>query len=447
MIEGEQVQLDGDVLERLTEPLLHLLRNAVDHGIENAADRALLGKPAEGTVHLRVTRDGQSVRVEVRDDGAGLDLPAIHAKAVALGLLAADANPDTDVLSRLILLPGFSTRNSVSDVSGRGVGMDVVAERLRAMKGHLDIASVPLEGSTFTLRVPATTGAAHALVVDAGGERFALPTEAVVMGLAAGQAEQRDGHLHLGEQRWRVTPLVTLLGLPDSEEPAAQRPAIVLRVGREQIAVFIDRVVEARELILQDTGRLLRRMRGVGSGVLRSDGRVLFMLDPDALAGSGMAVSADAAQALRQRLRTERRRALVVDDSLSVRKTLSQLLTDAGYEVRTARDGFDALDALAREKADIVLTDLEMPNLNGLDLTRRLRRSDEWRDLPVIMISSRGTDKHRSNAEQVGVSAYLTKPYSDSELLGQVRALLNTPAASTPQVATSVRKPVPSFTA
>jgi chemotaxis protein histidine kinase CheA len=424
VIDGEQIQLDGDVLERLTEPLLHLLRNAVDHGIENAADRALLGKPAEGTVHLSVSRDGQTIRVECKDDGGGLNLPAIHAKAVSLGLLAADSDIDVDTLSRMILLPGFSTRDAVSDVSGRGVGMDVVAERLRAMKGHLDIATAPLEGSTFTLRVPATTGAAHALVVEAGGERIALPTESVVTGLAAGQATLADGHLELGDKRWRVASLAALLGLPEAEGAAEQRPAIVVRSGRGEIAVWVDRVVEARELILQDTGRLLRRLRGVGSGALRTDGRVMFMIDTDALADSGLAMNADAAQALRQRLRTERRRALVVDDSLSVRKTLSQLLVDAGYDVRTARDGFDALDMLSREKADIVLTDLEMPNLNGLDLTRRLRQSESWATLPVIMITSRGTDKHRSNAEQVGVSAYLTKPYSDGDLLNQVRDLL-----------------------
>jgi chemotaxis protein histidine kinase CheA/CheY-like chemotaxis protein len=425
VIDGEQVQLDGDVLERLTEPLLHLLRNAVDHGIENAEDRALLGKPAEGTIHLSVSRDGQTVRVECRDDGGGLNLPAIQAKAVSLGLLAADADVDADTLSRLILLPGFSTREAVSDVSGRGVGMDVVAERLRAMKGHLDIATVPLEGSTFTLRVPATTGAAHALVVEVGGERFALPTDSVVLGLAAGQAALVEGHLEFGEQRWRVASLAALLGLPEADDVALRRPAIVVRSGREEIAVWVDRVLEARELILQDTGRLLRRLRGVGSGALRSDGRVMFMLDTDALAAhNGLAMNAEAAQALRQRLRTERRRALVVDDSLSVRKTLSQLLIDAGYDVRTARDGFDALDMLSREKADIVLTDLEMPNLNGLDLTRRLRQSEPWATLPVIMITSRGTDKHRSNAEQVGVSAYLTKPYSDGELLNQMRELL-----------------------
>jgi chemotaxis protein histidine kinase CheA len=426
VIDGEQTQLDGDVLERLTEPLLHLLRNAVDHGIESPEDRQLLGKPAEGTVQVSVSRNGQTVHIECRDDGSGLDLPAIHAKAVALGLVDANAEPDADALARTILLPGFSTRDAVSDVSGRGVGMDVVAERLRAMKGHLDIATDMLVGTSFTLRVPATTGSAHALIVEAGRERFALPTEAVVTGIAAAQGVLRDGRLHVGDRHWRSTPLAPLLGLADRAPSNGARPAVVVRVGREEVALIVDRVLEARELILQDVGPLLRRLRGVSSGALRSDGRVMFLLDTDALAGAGHAVNADAAQVLRQRLRTERRRALVVDDSLSVRKTLSQLLADAGYEVRTARDGFDALEVLSREKADIVLTDLEMPNLNGLDLTRRLRESADTRSVPVIMITSRGTDKHRAGAEQAGVNAYLTKPYSDGELLGRVHELLAT---------------------
>jgi len=423
VVEGEQIQLDSDVLERLTEPLLHLVRNAVDHGIESAEQRALLGKPAEGTVHLQVSRDGQAVHVRCRDDGGGLDLSAIHAKAISLGLVANEVEPDADTLSRLILLPGFSTRAAANDISGRGVGMDVVAERIRAMKGHLDIQSIPLEGSSFTLRVPATTGSAHALIVETGGERVALATESVVIGLAAGQGELRDdGRLHWGERSWPLASLAERLGLPDGGSQAATlRPAVVLRCGHEEIALSIDRVVEARELILQETGRLLRCMRSIGSGAVRPDGRVLFMLDSDAI-GTPDSFSQGSAATRLLRQAVARPRALVVDDSLSMRKTLSQLLHDAGFDVFAARDGFDALEQLARTEIHIVLTDLEMPNLNGLDLTRRLRESPSWRALPVIMISSRGTDKHRARAEQAGVSDYFTKPYSEAELLARVRA-------------------------
>ena len=424
LVEGEHVQLDSDVLERLTEPLLHLVRNAVDHGIESAEQRALLGKPVDGTVSLKIGRDGQTVHVHCSDDGSGLDLPSIHAKAVSLGLVASDAEPDVDALSRLILLPGFSTRDAATDISGRGVGMDVVAARIRAMKGHLDIRSTPLEGSTFTLRVPATTGSAHALVVEAGGERFALATESVVMGLAAGQGELRDdGRLHWGERNWPVATLADRLGVPDDKARTAPQPVIVLRCAHEEIALRVDRVLEARELILQDTGRMLRQMRSIASGGLRPDGRVIFMLDADAL-GTDNILAPASSTATRSRPTAPRRRALVVDDSLSVRKTLSQLLGDAGFDVSIARDGFDALDQLSRHDVDLVLTDLEMPNLNGLDLTRRLRESPSWAALPVVMISSRGTDKHRARAEQAGVSGYFTKPYSETDLLARIRTLV-----------------------
>jgi chemotaxis protein histidine kinase CheA len=425
-IEGEAVLLDSDVLERLTEPLLHLLRNAVDHGIEAPDDRELIGKAREGRITLAASRDGQMVHIVCRDDGGGLNLPAIHAKAVSLGLIDAQMS-DEQALAQLILLPGFSTRESVTDVSGRGVGMDVVAERVRAMKGHIDIQTEPLTGTTFTLRVPATLGSTHALIVEAGGERFALPTEAVVTGLAAPQIERRGEQLHADGRRWRGAALAPLLSLADKAAGSA-RPAVVLRVGREELALEVDRVLEARELILQDVGRLLRRVRGVSSAALRNDGRVLFVLNPDALAQSATTdnqrLRPEAAAALRQRMQAQRRQALVVDDSLSVRKSLAQLLGDAGYEVRTARDGFDALDQLTRAPSDIVLTDLEMPNLNGLDFTRRLRQSPQWQDLPVLMLTSRATDKHRDGALQAGVSDYLTKPYTDADLLDRVRNLL-----------------------
>lgn len=428
VIEGEQVQLDSDVLERLTEPLLHLLRNAVDHGIETADERTRLGKPAAGAVHLAVSHDGQTVRITCRDDGRGLDLPAIEHKARQLGLLAADAPLGADAAARLILLPGFSTREEVGAVSGRGVGLDVVAERVRAMKGQLDIASRRLEGTTFTLSVPATTGAAHALVVQVAGQLFALPIDRVVTGLAAGQGELRGDRLHVGHSVWPHARLANALGLPEAHSVAesmeGRRPAVVVRSGHDEVALWVDRVVEVKEFVLQDAGRLLNRLRGVVCGALRPDGRVMFVLDTDALGSRAAVVNREAARALRQRMHATRRRALVVDDSLSVRKTLSQLLGDAGYQVSTARDGFDALESLAREPADIVLTDLEMPNLDGLDLTRHLRESDAWRQLPVVMITSRGADKHRVRAREVGVSAYLTKPYGDQDLLERIQQLV-----------------------
>lgn len=424
---GDNAQLDSDVLERLTEPLLHLLRNAVDHGIEPAEERALYGKPEEGVIELSVKRDGQTVQVHCRDDGRGIDLAAVHARALELGLLSAEEEPSEQAVARLILLPGFSTRAQVTEVSGRGVGLDVVAERVRAMKGHVDISSQTLQGTTISLRLPATTGALHALVVDAGGERVALPTEAVVMALAAGQGSHIGQRFHHGARDYRVANLAHWLGLPDASTCGNddERPMVIVRGASEEVALRVDQVVDARELILQDVGGLLRRSRGVAGGALRSDGRVLFVLDLERLdAGAAQALPQAAAAALRQRAQARRQRVMVVDDAISVRKAVSQLMGDAGYEVFTARDGFDALQQLQSTAVDVVLTDLEMPQLNGLDLTRQLRQATATQALPIVMITSRSTDKHRQAAQEAGVSHYLTKPYADADLLGLVRKLM-----------------------
>lgn len=424
VVEGEHVALDSAVLERLTEPLLHLLRNAVDHGIEPPDERLLLGKPEHGTIRLAARRDGHSVQVSVHDDGRGIDLGAVEAKARGLGLVGDGESPDDETLLRLILLPGFSTRDEVTEVSGRGVGMDVVAERLRSMKGRIEIASEPLLGTRFELRVPATTGSMHALVVQAGGDQFALPTDSVLRAVAAGSGELRDGRFALGDDQWPCARLADWLGLPDSGAADGLRPVVLVRAARGTVALQVDRVLDARSLVLQDLGTLLRRVRGAAAGALRPDGRPLFVLDPEALEPVGSRLDDGVRAALRRRATVKRQRVMVVDDALSVRKALLQLLGDAGYETDAARDGFEALQRLGGQRCDLLLTDLEMPNLNGLDLVRHLRQQAAWKALPVVMITSRTTDKHRDAALTAGVDLYLTKPYTDGELLGHVRALL-----------------------
>jgi chemotaxis protein histidine kinase CheA len=419
LVEGEDTRMDSNVLEGLTEPLLHLLRNAVDHGLENAEERELLGKPEMGTVRLTVRRDGQSVQLVCEDDGRGIDLAAVHQRALALGLLAPGVEPDEAEAARLILLPGFSTRDTVTEVSGRGVGMDVVAERLRALKGQIDISTRALEGTRITLSMPASGGALHALVVRCGDQWLALPTAAVRRAVAAGQGGV-DG---LGDIE--QVPLATLLGMADSNRPAHERPAVVVNTRRGPLALQVDELLQARELVLQELGLLLRDSPLVMGAALRPDGQVMFVLDAAALRERGAhTLPAEAAAALRQRATTQRQRVLVVDDAISVRKAVSQLLQDGGYEVLTARDGLDALRSLNHERVDLVLTDLEMPNLNGLELTERLRRTDHLAELPVVMITSRSADKHRDAAKAAGVSHYLTKPYTDAALLALVHELV-----------------------
>lgn len=432
-ITGEDVVVDADVLSRLAEPLLHLLRNAVDHGIELPQDRLLVGKPGLGTIYLDFQRDGEEMVLRISDDGRGLDLVAIEAKAVSFGLIEASGAMNEAELQRLILQPGFSTRDAVTETSGRGVGMDIVNDRITGLKGRLDIDSAIGLGSSFTVHVPVSSGVAHALVVHCAGESVALPLEQIDRIVAAGLAQfsVTDNGLQIeyAEHTFPAFALAQWLDLEDlSVNDILQRARqwiVVLAKGTTgPIALLVDEVHESRELILQDVGLLMRRVRGIIGGALRADGRPLFLLGVTELQRAAGAPRRTAKSAvLRKRLQVERTRILVVDDAWSVRRSMQQLLEDAGYEVATAADGYEALERLRAKPPALVITDLEMPNLNGLELTRRVREIPQWAEIPVVMITSRASDKHRDQAVKAGVNVYLTKPYQDADLLAQVRTL------------------------
>ncbi|MBS7808665.1 response regulator [Variovorax sp. PCZ-1] len=436
VVEGDNTTLDADVLTRLTEPLLHLLRNAVDHGLESTEERHMLGKNEVGTITLSFRRVGQDVELICADDGKGLDLPTIYDKAVEYGLIEQGTELSEDEMRRLILRPGFSTKGEVTEVSGRGVGMDVVNDRVSGLKGRLDIESQPYAGSRFIVRVPVSSGAVQALIVQSAQEEVALPSDQVVQALAADEVEIIPGASpvlrHLG-QEYPVYPLGVWLGFEDTHTTAslAGKPAVLCRGATQTVAVIVDAVVDARELILQDVGRLARRIAGVVGGALRNDGRPMFLLDVAALERASQTTRrAGSSLALRRRMAVQRTRVLVVDDALSVRRSMEQLLEDAGYDVVTAADGFLALEVVRSRAPAIVLTDLEMPNLNGLELTKRLRELPQFMGTPIVMITSRASDKHREMAEEAGVDLYLTKPYTDATLIEHVKRLTSQDASA-----------------
>jgi chemotaxis protein histidine kinase CheA/ActR/RegA family two-component response regulator len=442
-VTGEDMVVDADVLSRLAEPLLHLLRNAVDHGIELPDDRLEAGKPELGTIYLDFQRDGEEMALRVSDDGRGLDLAAIEAKALSFGLMATAGSWSEAELQRLILQPGFSTRDAVTETSGRGVGLDIVNDRITGLKGRLEIDSSPGLGSTFTVHVPVSSGVAHALVLQCAGEAVALPLEQVDSIVAADLAQfsvQDSGvQIEYAGQTYPAFSLAQWLELDDvSPADIMQRARswiVVLAKGATgPVALLVDAVLESRELILQDVGLLTRRVRGIIGGALRADGRPLFLLSVSELQRAVNVANSAAKQgnrtqntasttALRKRLQVERTRVLVVDDAWSVRRSMQQLLEDAGYDVATAADGFEALERLRAKVPAVVLTDLEMPNLNGLELTRRMQEIPQWAAIPVVMITSRTSAKHRDEGLKAGVDVYLTKPYQDADLLAQVRSL------------------------
>ncbi len=430
---GAETLLDSDVLAELADPLMHILRNAVDHGIEAEAARQAAGKPRCGRVTLEFAREGDQVAVRCTDDGAGLDLDAIRKRAIERGLLAADADPDPAELARFVWLSGFTTRDTTTQTSGRGIGMDAVHGRILDLKGSLRIDSLAGGGCTVELRLPLTLMSVHGLLVRAGGQVLALSSRGIEQVLHPEEgARERDGHrLHyrLGDALHEAFYIESLLHQPldalgADREP---RPALLVRdeTGGTHV-VLVGQVLASQDLVVKQLGRYLPPIAGIEGATILGDGSVAPVLDlpgllrtrnRDDLAGSAEQVPAEAASAPLPC-------ALVVDDSLSARRSLAQFLHDVGYDVRTARDGLEAIEVIEERLPDIVLVDLEMPRMNGLEFAAHLRGRECTRELPILMVTSRSTEKHRRQAQAAGVDAYFTKPFAEDELLGHIEARL-----------------------
>jgi chemotaxis protein histidine kinase CheA/ActR/RegA family two-component response regulator len=431
-IRGDDIRVDRDVLNRLAEPLMHVLRNAVDHGIEAAEERIGQGKPAAGRLVLQFQRLGQAVEVRCIDDGRGYDFERIRVKAVSLGLIDAGHLPNEDELARLTMMPGFSTSAAVTEVSGRGIGMDIVLSRMQAMHGSVAVTSVRGAGTEVCLRFQGSLVTQHVLLVRVDAAIMAIPSHQVEFALPAGNGSVQSAD---GTRRWRYLDrsldhyfLADLAGLAAADAAEIEhKPALVIRRINGAVALSVDELVDSHQSVVKDMGMYLSGMHGVLGAIMRADGAVVPLLDIAALLDKPSDRVHRAIEAARGPARTT---VLVVDDSPTVRQSLALLLNDAGYAVTTARDGMDAIALAAKVKPDIVLTDLEMPVLDGLELTQHLRARPETHALPIVMITSRSMEKHRRLAEQAGVSAYVTKPYTDQELLAVVARLLASGATS-----------------
>lgn len=427
-LSGGEILVDGDMLNMLADPLLHILRNAVDHGIELPVERAERGKAETAAIHVSFERRGQTVIVKCRDDGRGLDYTAIRAKAIERGLMSAEQTVTEAELSRFILLPGFSTRDKVSEISGRGVGMDVVRERLLSMKGSVEITSEWGKGCVVTLRFQASLVSLHALLVRIGEHQVAVPSYGLEQALAPGIGEYfslgSEISLRLEKRTYPVRSLAALVGFESSMpalEALPQKSVLIAKAETESFAVLVDQIVDGRDLVLKSAGRHVKGIRGLSGVSVLGNGVVAPVLDLAEMlrsthADHRVATSRDAMTQSSAKLP----QVLIVDDSLSVRKSLMELVQDAGFTVHAAKDGLDAINAMSEFQPDIVLTDMEMPNMNGLELTTYLRGNDATTKLPIIMITSRSSEKHRTQAESVGVDVYLTKPYTDGDLLGHI---------------------------
>ena len=424
VVVGQEILVDAEVLNQLLDPLLHILRNAVDHGLESPEERASRGKPRTGTITLNVQRRGQVVTVQVSDDGRGLDLRDIRCRAVERGMLAPDAMPTDVEIARLTLLPGFSTRDMVTEISGRGVGLDVVATRLRSLAGSIDIRSQQGLGLTIELRFQASLVATHALFVRDGGQVFGIASHAVrraVPAVAVNLVREGGALLaRLDEGDYPIHELASLTGLASATAPE-RRNLVLVDTETGPLGLLVDAILDAGELVTRPAGRYLKRIPGVAGIGLLGDGSVIPLLDVAELVrspqratparrGRSTLTGADAAPFAR-----DGGRRLAVGASrhrLAARRPW--LRSRAGARRPRSRQVMDV------SRPDVLLTDLEMPNMNGLELAAHVRSRDELEGLTIVMITSRSMDKHRRQAMSAGVNVYLTKPYTDHELLQHV---------------------------
>ncbi len=436
---GEHTEVDTGVVERLVDPLVHLVRNAVYHGIESSADRIAKGKPAVGTVYLHAAHRGNSIIIEVEDDGAGLDLMKIRAKAVKIGLARPDqaqAMSEAEAL-KFIFAPGFSTADKIGDQAGRGVGLDVVKRVIEGMNGHINVESVPGVGTKFTLDLPLTLLIATALLVRAGNERYAIPLPSVrevTMPTATSMQQMGDrAVLHVGEEAIEVQSLRHMLRREMGTVDLVM-PIVIVRTVAGPMGLAVDELLGRQEIVIKTLGSLKPLEQSVfGGATIDPEGRVVLVIDPGRLmareSNESVSVSASQDAALltegtsgHEEGPDEKAGApiLLIDDSLSIRKFVGRMLENAGYQVDTAVDGEDGLRKASANSYRLIFTDLEMPKLNGFEVIQALRSRPQTQQTPVVVMTTRAGEKHRQMAISIGASSYVAKPVEERALLQEV---------------------------
>jgi len=421
---GEQVELDRSVLEKMTAPFEHLLRNAIDHGLESKQARLAAGKEEVGAIELQARQEGNEILLTLRDDGGGLNLDSIRRKALELGMLAPDSEVAPAQLMELIFSSGFSTAAEVTQISGRGIGMDVVRNEIASLGGRIEVASEPGKGTTFSIYLPLTLAVTQAVLVRAGTHVYALPSTMVDQ-VQELKAEALADIYEKQQVMWQgnAYPLHYFPRLLGDQEatPVVQRHSTImlLHSGAQRVAVHVDELIGNREIVVKNIGPQLARVPGVAGATVLGNGKVVLILNPVQLA-QRQGIPSLLSQRPVQQLPAALPVIMIVDDSLTVRKITSKLLTREGYQVVTAKDGVDALQALEDVTPQVMLVDIEMPRMDGFELTKNVRGNARTANIPIIMITSRTAEKHRNYAQELGVNVYLGKPFQEEELLGYI---------------------------
>ncbi len=470
VLEGQETEVDRTVIEEIAGPLLHLMRNAVNHAIETPAARLERGKPSAGQIKLSAAYEGNQVVIMVRDDGTGIDPERVRNAAISRGFITPDQQLSESDIIELIFRPGFSTAEVLSEESGRGVGLDVVRDSVSRLRGTLEVESTPGHGTAFTMKFPTSLAIQSTMMVTVGENQYAIPT---VMVEAIGRLDNFKQSASSGRAAILVQndlyPLIMLsqlLDLPEST-PDVKAPVLLVRTDRHRVALVVDSIRGKLDVVMKNLGPHLRHVHGIAGGTVLGNGRVILILEliellsprpgsqsfalnvptssllrrergtasaaQNAVALAGAAVPVAQAPASRgttvtttpvKQIAAGGKHILVVDDSPSVRRVVGNMLKQNGWDVQLARDGVEALEIISRETPAAVLLDIEMPRMDGYELMATVRAQEQYRTLPLVILTSRAAAKHQQRAMQLGASAYVVKPYQDEELLNILKSLV-----------------------
>ena len=433
IISGEDTELDKSIIEEIGDPLVHMIRNAVDHGIETPQERIKAGKPEEGTVWLKAYNEGNMIVIEIKDDGHGMDAEKLKQKAIEKGIITpseAENMGDKEAFM-LIFKPGFSTAAKVTSVSGRGVGMDVVKTNIEKLNGIIEVDSVKGKGSIFKLKIPLTLAIIQALLVGSQEDLFAVPLSNVIETV---RIVEEDIYTIEGKSvlklRNEVLPLVNMADVFDVEkilEPEKYLYVVILGLGATKIGLIVDRFIGQEEIVIKSLGEFLKGLPGIAGATIRGDGRVTLIVD----VGSLMKLAKEThnkklatdsiKEAKKKKEKPSDYTVMIVDDSAMDRKIMHQALDELGVTVVEAKDGLEALNMLKQNDVDAMLVDIEMPRMDGYTLAQEIRKYNKYRKLPLIAVTSRATKSDRVRGVEVGMNEYITKPYTKEYLQNVIR--------------------------
>ncbi|MFO1353354.1 MAG: Hpt domain-containing protein [Acinetobacter sp.] len=437
VVNNTEGELDRSILERLVAPFEHMLRNAIDHGIEDREQRLQAKKPETGHIVLDIGRQGTDIVVTFSDDGKGIDVNRIRDKAIKTGLMTTDQKLDQEEVLQFIFHPGFSTAAQVTQISGRGVGLDVVQSDIKALGGHVSVSSVLGKGTTFTIRVPTTVAVSDALMVKAGDQQFAFPLAQIdrIVRISPMALEQyfdsQEDYFKIDQERYRLRYLSEFVAgqpIPRLNGVVHSLPVLLIKGAQGQTtALLVDQLIGSRgQIVVKPIGQQFSSIGVIAGATILGDGQVCLILDGQNIArqAQSTARSKQADETYTKQRYDERRLIMIVDDSVTVRKVTTRLLERQGYDVVTAKDGVDAIEQLETIKPDLMLLDIEMPRMDGFEVTNLVRHHEIHRDLPIIMITSRTGEKHRERALSLGVNQYMGKPFQEETLLENIESLI-----------------------